>query len=264
LSRAATLAAFAGLAILQTWPLARHLDTHLPGLGLGDNVSFAWNLWWMREAVAAPARTFFSSPIVFAPLGAPLVLHTHTAALAWIGATLLSHLSVVSAQNVLLIASLALNGWSVFLLTRMVTGHGPASFMAGAIFLVSPVVGARLMGHYNLVAVWPLVFACLAFIAWWRRLDRVSGIALGLAAGALPFCDYYLSVYFLVFAIVYGAATAVRVGLKRTRRSGTVLSFASAALAVAAAAAAAAIAVASTDVIVVMGVRVTARSPTNR
>src|SRR5678815_1843766 len=115
-SAVATLPAFVALAILQTWPLARHLDTHLPGLGLGDNVSFVWNLWWMREAIASPAWTFFSSPIVFAPLGAPLVLHTHTAAFAWIGATILSHVSVVTAQNVLLIASIALNGWSVSLL----------------------------------------------------------------------------------------------------------------------------------------------------
>ena len=54
---AATLAAYVALAILQTWPLVLHLHTHLPGPGLGDNVSFVWNLWWMREAIGSSAWT---------------------------------------------------------------------------------------------------------------------------------------------------------------------------------------------------------------
>jgi len=200
-SAVAALTAYVALAILQTWPLVQHLDTHLPGLGLGDNVSFVWNLWWMREALATPAASFFVSPVVFAPLGAPLVLHTHTAALAWIAATVLSPMPVVTAQNVLLIASVALNGWSAWLLARIVTSDATASFVAGAVFLMSPVIAGRLMGHYNLVAVWPLVLACAAWHTWWRRPGVLAGLALGLAAGLLPFFDYYLSVYFLVFVM---------------------------------------------------------------
>lgn len=262
-SAVATLPAFVALAILQTWPLARHLDTHLPGLGLGDNVSFAWNVWWMREALASADTNFFSTPLLMAPLGTPLVLHTHTAALAWIGATVLSPLTVVAAQNALLIASIALNGWSVSLLTRVLTGHRPASLLAGLMFLVSPVIATRLMGHYNLVAVWPLVFAGLAFLMWWRHLDRVSGIGLGLAAGLLPFFDYYLSVYFLIFVSVYCAAAVVRLDITRTGSRSRLIPIAAAALAVIAIGVAAAIAITSTDALVVMGIRISARSPTN-
>src|SRR3954469_25662994 len=141
----ATLTACLALAILQTWPLVLHLNTHLPGLGLGDNVSFVWNLWWMREAIGSSSATFFNTPLLLAPSGAPLVLHTHTAALAWVGATLLSPLSVVAAQNVLLIASVAPNGWSMWLLARSVTGDQFASFVAAVIVLMSPLVAARLM-----------------------------------------------------------------------------------------------------------------------
>src|SRR3954468_12706216 len=162
----ASLIAYLALAIVQTWPLVLHLNTHLPGLGLGDNVSFVWNLWWMREAIGSSSATFFSTPLLFAPLGVPLVLHTHTAALALAGATLLSPLSIVGAQNVLLIASLALNGWSMWLLARSVTDDPLASFVAGIIVLTSPLVATRLMGHFNLVAVWPLTLAVLAFVSW--------------------------------------------------------------------------------------------------
>jgi len=262
-SAVATLPAFAALAILQTWPLARHLDTHLPGLGLGDNVSFAWNVWWMREALTSADWNFFSTPLLMAPLGAPLVLHTHTAALAWIGATVLSPLTVVAAQNVLLIASIALNGWSVSLLTYVLTGHRPASFLAGLMLLASPVIATRLMGHYNLVAVWPLVFACLAFLVWWRHSDRASGIGLGIAAGLLPLFDYYLSVYFLIFVIVYCMAAVVRLDVTRTRGQSRLIPIVGVALAMVAVCVAAVIAITSTDALVVMGVRVSARSPTN-
>src|SRR3954462_12374644 len=145
----ATLAACVALAIVQTWPLVLHLNTHLPGLGLGDNVSFVWNLWWMREAIGSSAVAFFTTPVLFAPVGAPLVLHTHTAALAWVGATLLAPVSVVTAQNLLLIGSAALNGWGLWLPARSVTGDHVASFVAAIIVLMSPLVATRLMGHFN-------------------------------------------------------------------------------------------------------------------
>lgn len=42
---AGILAGYVLLAVAHTYPLVRHLDTHLPGQGLGDNASFLWNAW---------------------------------------------------------------------------------------------------------------------------------------------------------------------------------------------------------------------------
>ena len=262
-SQLGALAVYTVLAVLQTWPLTRHLDTHLPGLGLGDNVSFVWNLWWMREAIASSAWRFFDSPLLFAPLGTPLVLHTHTAALALVAAILLAPLSIVTAQNLLLIVSLALNGWSVWLLARRVSGDAAASFIAGVIVLMSPLVATRLMGHFNLVVLWPLVLACLAFVTWWERVDWRSAIWLGLAAGLLPFFDYYLSIYFLAFVASLAAASSVALGLQRAPRSGRVATIVAAVIAVLALAGAVAIATTRRDVFTVAGIRVSARTPTN-
>src|SRR5688500_14546183 len=97
------------LAIVHTYPLITHLDTHLPGDGLADNVSFVWNLWWMREALASASRDFFYCPLIVAPFGSSLILHTHTAVPAFIGATLLGSRPTVEAQNLLLIGSLVFN-----------------------------------------------------------------------------------------------------------------------------------------------------------
>jgi hypothetical protein len=54
------LAGYHLLAIVHTYPLVRRLGSHLPGLGLGDNVSFVWNGWWMREALASSSADFFA------------------------------------------------------------------------------------------------------------------------------------------------------------------------------------------------------------
>jgi hypothetical protein len=128
----ALLAGYLVLATIHTYPLILHLDTHLAGQGLGDNVSFVWNVWWMREALASSSYDFFTNPLIEAPLGASLILHTHTALSAFLGATVLAPLSVVAAQNILLIVSLALNGMSAYLLSLVVTRARGPSILAWA------------------------------------------------------------------------------------------------------------------------------------
>jgi hypothetical protein len=206
--------AYAGLAVLHTYPLIRHLDSSLPGLGLGDNVTFVWNSWWMREALASPARHFFNTDAIFAPLGVSLVLHTHTALPAFVAATLLSAMSPAAAQNILLIASLVLNGLSAYGLTALVTRARWPAAAAGALFVVSPTVTARLMGHYNLVLAWTLVAGCAAFVAWWAQPNRVRGVALGVAVASIVYADYYYAAYFGVFAIVYVTSHILAVELR--------------------------------------------------
>jgi len=209
--------AYVALAVLHTYPLIRHLDSSLPGLGLGDNLTFLWNSWWMREALASPTRHFFNTDAIFAPLNVSLVLHTHTALSAFVGATLLSRLSPPAAQNILLIASLALNGFSAYVLTALVTRSRWAAAAAGALFVVSPTVTARLMGHYNLVLAWTLVAGCAALVAWWAKPNRIRGIAVGVGVAAIVYADYYYAAYFGVFAIVYASSQTLSIRFRLER-----------------------------------------------
>jgi hypothetical protein len=209
--------AYVALALLHTYPLIRHLESSLPGLGLGDNVTFVWNSWWMREAIASPTRHFFNTDAIFAPLGVSLVLHTHTALPALVGATLLSWMSPSAAQNIILIASLALNGLSAYALTALVTRSRWPAAAAGALFVVSPTVTARLMGHYNLVLAWTLVAGCAAFVAWWAKPNRFRGIAVGVGVASIVYADYYFAVYFSVFAIAYAISQTLTIRLRFER-----------------------------------------------
>jgi len=150
------------LALAVTWPLAIVLSDRVPGVNAGDNVTFLWNLWWMREALAAPAADPFRTAMLFHPIGADLVFHTHTALSSFAGATLLRSLSLAAAQNVILIAATWLNGWCAYLLGRRLTRNRAAAMTTGVFFLACPFFAGHLLAHFNLVHGWVLPLLVLA------------------------------------------------------------------------------------------------------
>src|SRR3989442_8728182 len=195
------------LAILQTWPLTTNLGTRLPGTHAGDNVTFVWNLWWMREVLASPDMAFFYTDRLFAPVGTPLVLHTHSALLGVAGASLLAALPVVAALGVSIIACVFLNGATAYALAWHVTRSFPGALLAGVIFGVSPVLALRLMGHFNLLCAWTLVLAVWFGLRALETGRTRSAIAAGLAVGVSAWADYYLFVY---AATILGIITVSR------------------------------------------------------
>jgi len=177
-----------------SWPLAAHLPTHLPGEGIGDNVSFLWNVWWMRRVLDNPGLSFFESDRLFAPFGFDLTLHTH-AALPSLASAMLAGRGLITAENSILLVSLALNGWLAYLLALDRTADRGAALAAGVIFGGSPYLFANLLGHFNLIAAWglPLFLFCLL-----RARDRAHAgwaAAAAIAAIAVAYTDYYYLVY---------------------------------------------------------------------
>jgi len=200
-----------------SWPLAAHLPTHLPGEGVGDNVSFLWNVWWMRRALDTPGLSFFESDRLFAPFGFDLTLHTHAALPSLVSAAIAGS-GLMTAENVVLLVSLALNGWLAYLLAWDRTADRGASLAAGVIFGGSPYLFTHLLGHFNLIAAWglPLFLLCLL-----RARDRAHGgwaAAAGIAAVAVAYTDYYYLVYCAVLTVgVLGwPILALRVAWRRT------------------------------------------------
>ena len=65
--------AFSFLSLVLTWPLAAHISTHVPGAGIGDNVTFLWNFWWMREALASERVDYRRVEFVGPKVGGELI-----------------------------------------------------------------------------------------------------------------------------------------------------------------------------------------------
>ncbi len=224
------VAIYAALACVISWPLATHLFTHLPGGGIGDNVQFLWNFWWMRTALASGAD-FFQTPYLFAPLGADIALHTHTALPAFLGATILAGVPLVAAHNVLVLASLALNGFCAYLVAWKAPRVSGAALVCGIVFGASPYVAAHLNGHFNLTAAWTIPLFVLALQASGvgptaSSVERAASrsmslgssrgpgaalrlaLAPGIVLGMTAYVDYYYVVYQLALAVVAWAWTA--------------------------------------------------------
>jgi hypothetical protein len=202
--RSHTIAAtvFVALAVLLTWPLALHLPTHLPGDGPFDNVTFLWTFWWMREVLAGTSGPLFETTAIFYPFGTGLAMNTHAFSSAFIGAMVLPGLSIVSAQNVVIIASVALNGFCAYLLAWRLTHQTSGALLGGLYFASAPYFAGHLLGHFNLVPAWMLpLFALL----WLRTLDTASlaaAIGSGAVVGLTLWTDYYYAAYLLAFMAV--------------------------------------------------------------
>src|SRR5262249_38674608 len=155
LRAAAAATMFALLAFIWSFPLGTRLSSALPGRGFGDNAMFLWNFWWMRRSRAA-GQPFFHTDYLFAPFGTDVTLHTHTAMTAFVGATVLGPLDVLTALNVTTLASLSLNGLTAYLLAYRVTRQWLPSMVGGSIFAMCPFFAAHLNGHFNLTTAWML------------------------------------------------------------------------------------------------------------
>lgn len=188
------LIVFSVEAIALSWPLAASLDHAIAGAS-GDNLAFLWNAWWMRMALASPALDFFHTDYVFAPFGIDLTLHTHTALPAWISSTALGSLPVVTAQNVVILGSLALNGFAAYLLAWDRLRVWVAAIVAGTVFGSAAYVTTHLLGHYNLICAWGIPLFLLFLIRAVERSSRGAAIGAGLAMVATAYCDYYYVVY---------------------------------------------------------------------
>jgi hypothetical protein len=205
------LAVWTGVWLL---PLLVRLSTALPGSHAGDNVTFVWNLWWMRYVLHHPGYSFFSTPFLFHPFGADLTLHTHTALPALLAAAGPS--SLIASQNLLIVVHLFLNFLCSYALGYRTTARRIPALAAAIVFGASPFVDARLTGHFNLIAAWILPLICVVAA---RAADHASAARVGLVGAVLAaaaYTDYYLFIY----SVVLLAGLAVFGSVTISRRSG--------------------------------------------
>jgi hypothetical protein len=199
---AAPLAIFAALTLAWTWPLAPHLFDAIPG-DPGDNYSFLWNLWWMRHVRATTGLEFFRTNFLFYPSGTTIADHPHTALPAFFAATALSRLSIIAAQNVLVLIDVFANMACMYWLAWSITRHRRASILAGVIFGTSPYFSVHLLGHFDLMAGWLLPLFVMLFLRAVEHRSRRAAIGAGLVLAATTYTVYYYVVYVVLFVAAY-------------------------------------------------------------
>ncbi|MCA1554872.1 MAG: hypothetical protein LC737_10875, partial [Chloroflexi bacterium] len=175
------LCLFLLLAILFTYPLTLHLATHAPTgeAWTYDGFSMLWNMWWFQHALLVLNTNPFFTNAIFFPIGTPLYLHSDTLFSNVLVLPLLPFVGVVTASNLVLLASIALCGFGAYLLALWLIApfairHSRlAAFIAGVVFAFSSNRFVFLaQGHYNFVTTEWLPFYVLYLLKSLRAPTR--------------------------------------------------------------------------------------------
>jgi len=204
------LALFLALAIVMTYPLVRHFGTHLPGDGR-DAWQNYWDYWWLRTALAE-GRDPYAAPLVYAPYGAPLYLHTLNPFNGLLSLPFQFAFGLTVAYNAVVLLSLTLNAYFASLLAGYVSGSRRAGFVGGVIYAFGSYHTTQLLGHMNLLSSeWlPAYILCLlaASVATGRRRLALIGAGIG-ALLLLTLCDWQYVLFAGLFTALYAPYAAL-------------------------------------------------------
>lgn len=260
---AAALAVLASVMALWVWPVLARIAEVVPGAGPGDNLTFVWDLGWMRHALREGHPLLFS-PLIFHPFGVDLTLHTHTALPSVLAAVIAPDAPLLAVSNVIVVAHLFLNFALAYALAFRLTRHVGGALVASLVFGASPYVVAHLAGHFNLMAAWVLPLVALATL---KTLDarRAGPWLLGAALAIALYIDYYYAVYGVLLVATLAVADTCGLALAPSKmtRARRIASHALAVMAFVAGVVVIAILTTGGTVIALAGVTVSLRNVTN-
>lgn len=185
--------AYAALAVVATWPLARGAGSHVYGVGTPPlNV---WAMAHVRHALVSHPLTLFDGN-VFHPYRDTLAFSEHLFAPALLsGPVALLTGNHVLAHNLAALAALALAGLGMFLLARELTQDAVAAFAAGVVYAFHTWNINELARLQILSSQW-FPFLLFALV----RLFRTSRAAWGWAAALFYLLQSLSCMYWALYA----------------------------------------------------------------
>ena len=193
----AALLAYIAITLAMTWPLARGLATDVPS-DLGDSLFVMWAMAWDAGALAAMATGGMSfgdlwNANIFHPSPLSLTFSEHLIPQAVQGLPIyLATGNIVLAYNFVFLATFALSGLGMFLLTRELTGSPRVAFVAGLFYAFVPYRLGQLPHLQTLSSQWmPFVLVGLRRYFESGRLTALAGGVAALVVQGLS-TGYYL------------------------------------------------------------------------
>jgi hypothetical protein len=193
----AVIVLFLVATLFLTLPLALHLSDYLAGDG-GDAYVIIWQFWWFNKAIVDLGQNPYYTNYLLAPQGATLLFHDPTPLYALLSIPLQHIVNLFATYNILLILSLTLTGFGMFLLLLYLTQNKTAAFWGGFIFTFSPWHMGHAVGHFHIVAAEWLPLYVLFFLKAQEKGELRTGL---LASGFLALAALN-SLYYLQYGVI--------------------------------------------------------------
>lgn len=190
------------LAIVFTWPLVKHFNTHLLGAP-EDNQQFYWNLWWWQKALGDGQNPFFTSWLFF-PRGTSLLLHTISPLNAVLAQFFSLFFNLATSFNLLIFFSLIVSGVSMYYLTLDLVKDKRAAWLAGLIFTLAPRHISHIYHHLNIIGIQfiPLVILCLRRV-WQGVRPYYFGLWAAVWLILTFYTDFYNALYIGLWCVLF-------------------------------------------------------------
>jgi len=185
---------FVALSVLMTWPQARLISTHVPDSD--DPLLSIWRIAWIAHILpTAPAdlmngNIFYPEPRTLAYTDSVLLQGLAAAPLIWAG------LTPMVTYTLLILASIAISGWTMFLYARHLTNRVSAALLAGIVFAFVPFR----FDHLHHLELQATMFLPLALLWVDRALETGSRRDVWLAVAAVV-AQVYCGIYYAVFLV---------------------------------------------------------------
>ena len=211
------LVLYLALAAAMTYPLLRDFDGALVGNNF-DAWQNLWNFWWTRLALER-GQNPFQTPLLYAPDGAPLYLHTLNLFNGLLSLPFQYAGNLIAAYNAVVLASFVLSAYFAYLLVAYVSGSRRAGFVGGIVYGFSAYQLDHLSyGQTNLLASEWLPAYCLCLLRATDTTGRRRTLYVVAAACALfllMLCDWQYVIFAILFTFLW--VFAVLIGRRDAR-----------------------------------------------
>lgn len=221
---------YALAAAALTAPLITQPGTRLIGHPFGDTTEYLHHIWAMHEALSQGRDPFFQ-PLLMYPDGLDGTLLWSLPLQSFPQWLLMSFLPLPVAHNLTALATLALNGLSMFALMRALLCEQPgpartwAALLAGYAFMSAPTFMGQLgLGHIGLLVLYPGVLAVRVLLALrhppagrraWLLRAAAAGLLLAMSAWGSLLLPLYLTLPALAAPLLTWAARREWAALRR-------------------------------------------------
>ena len=217
------------LAVVLTWPLAINLFTHIPGSynWAFDEYTFVWNSWWFRYSLLNLGESPLHSSYIFYPITVDLILYTYNFFNVLISLPLQPFLPLTVIGNLTFLFSIAMSGFSAFLLAEYLlrtTDHSRrvpkivpyAAFFAGLIYGFSSyrMVYAAI-GHNDIWSTAWIPFYTLYLLKTIREPRWRNALVAGLFFALAMYCEMIFGVLLAMLTVLILLFVVGRQGRKQ-------------------------------------------------